>query len=186
MAAESSVAGKVCIVTGGAGGLGKDIVKILVERGAKVVFCDINKNLLDAAKEELANRDAIMAVECDITKPDAVEALIDQTVKTYGQLDVLINNAGRMDRFDPVADVDQALWEGVLAVNLTAPYMLTKFAIQHFLQRQATNAAIVNVGSLSSKCGFTAGKELIPSENYRPLLTLLIKVPLILRVSMVF
>lgn len=168
MAAESGVAGKVCIVTGGAGGLGKDIVKILLEQGAKVVFCDINKKLLDAAKEEFGNGDTVMAVECDITKPDSVKGLIDQTVKTYGQLDVLINNAGRMDKFDPVGDLDQALWDGVLAVNLTAPYMLSKFAIQHFLQRQATSAAIVNIGSLSSKCGFTAGKKLIPLKNYRP------------------
>lgn len=165
--AEGSVAGKVCIVTGGAGGLGKDIVKMLVEQGAKVVFCDINKSLLDATKTELASGDAVTAVECDITKADSVIALIDQTVKTYGQLDVLINNAGRMDRFDPVADLDQALWEGVLAVNLTAPYLLTKFAVQHFLRRQATNAAIVNIGSLSSKCGFTAGKDLILAGNYR-------------------
>lgn len=57
------------IVNGVAGGLGKDIVKILVERGAKVVFCDINKSHLNAA-EELASRDAILAAECNITKPN--------------------------------------------------------------------------------------------------------------------
>lgn len=156
---KDSLAGRVCLVTGGAGGLGKEIVKILLKRGANVVICDINKDLLDAALHELSGEGNILSIESDVSNLDSVESMAKTIVKTYGQLDVLVNNAGVMDRFDPAGDLDKALWDKVLAINLTAPFLLTKCAVQHFLQRSATDAAIVNVGSLSSQCGFTAGKR---------------------------
>lgn len=155
---SQGVTGKVCLVTGGGGGLGKEISKQLLTRGAKVVICDINQGLLDATSKELSDQGALLTIQCDITSTESVEAMFERIVQTHGQLDVLVNNAGLMDRFDPVGDLEQNLWDKVIAVNLTAPYLLSKLAVRHFLARAATNAAIVNVGSLSSQAGFCAGK----------------------------
>lgn len=155
--AGTTLSGKTCLVTGGAGGLGKEISKQLLENGANVVIADINKSLLDTASQELSGKERLLAVECNIADEDSVKSLIEQTIKAYGKLDVLVNNAGIMDKFDPVGDLEKSLWDKVIAVNLTAPFLLSKIAIQHFLQRSASDAAIVNIGSLSSQGGFFAG-----------------------------
>lgn len=155
---NSGLTSKICLVTGGGGGLGKEISKQLLARGAKVVICDINQSLLDATSEDLSAQGTLLTIQCDITSTEAVEAMFEKIVSTYGKLDVLVNNAGLMDRFDPVGDLEKDLWDKIIAVNLTAPYLLSKLAVRHFLARGATDAAIVNIGSLSSQAGFCAGR----------------------------
>ncbi|KAK5055390.1 hypothetical protein LTR84_013140 [Exophiala bonariae] len=162
---SQGVTGKICLVTGGGGGLGKEISKQLLANGAKVVICDINQDLLDATSKEFSDKGTLLTIQCDITNTESVEAMFEKIVQTYGQLDVLINNAGLMDRFDPVGDLEQDLWAKVIAVNLTAPYLLSKLAVRHFLARAATNAAIVNIGSLSSQTGFSAGAAYTASKH---------------------
>jgi hypothetical protein len=159
---NQGLAGKTCLVTGGGGGLGKEISKHLLAKGASVVICDINKNLLDAASKEFSGQGTLLTIQCDITSSESAEAMFEQIIQKFGKLDVLVNNAGIMDRFDPVGDLDKDLWDKVIAVNLTAPYLLTKLAVRHFLARAATDASIVNVGSLSSQGGFYAGKASPP------------------------
>lgn len=102
--------------------------------GRKVVYFEIKKSLLDVTTGKHANENAALVFGCDNTRPDSVEALIDNPLKTYGQLDVFVHNARRMGRFDAVADFGHKMWKGMLAVISTAPYLLTKFAVQRFLQ----------------------------------------------------
>jgi len=151
------LSGKTCLVTGGGGGLGKEISKQLLAKGANVVICDINKDLLDSASQEFSGQGTLLTLQCDIASVESAEAMFREIIEKLGKLDVLVNNAGVMDRFDPAGDLDKSLWDKVIAVNLTAPYVLTKLAVRHFLERGATDASIVNVGSLSSQGGFFAG-----------------------------
>jgi NAD(P)-dependent dehydrogenase (short-subunit alcohol dehydrogenase family) len=117
---HGNLSGRTCLVTGGAGGLGKAIATLFLQSGAKVVICDIRKDLLDATSSELSDLGPLLSLECDITDATAVTGLFEKILERFGQLDVLINNAGIMDRFDPVGDLDQSLWQKVLAVNLTS------------------------------------------------------------------
>ena len=157
-ASGKSLSGRTCLVTGGARGLGKSVTLKLLDSGARVVVCDIDKDLLDSVSAEYSKRGQTMQVQCDVTDASAVKSLVQDAVKHFGRLDVLVHCAGIVDRFDPIGDVSQDLWEKVLAVNLTGTFLLCKEVLNHFLSRCATDASIVNIGSLSSECGWAAGK----------------------------
>ncbi|KEF56491.1 oxidoreductase [Exophiala aquamarina CBS 119918] len=159
------LSGKTCLVTGGGGGLGKEISRQLLAKGANVVICDINKDLLDSASKEFSGQGTLLTIQCDITSSESAEAMFEEIIQKLGKLDVLVNNAGIMDRFDPAGDLEKDLWDKVIAVNLTAPYLLTRLAVRHFLERGATDASILNVGSLSSQGGFFAGAAYTASKH---------------------
>lgn len=90
---------KVVLVTGSSSGLGKATARSFLQIGAKVVICDINEARLREAEDELAKEGTVYAGVVDITNEDSVKALLQATVETYGGLDVLVNNAGIMDKF---------------------------------------------------------------------------------------
>ncbi|KAH6604424.1 short chain dehydrogenase [Trichoderma cornu-damae] len=169
-----SLASKVVLVTGSAGGLGRAIAESLLSRGASVAICDINPGRLAAAEAELSASYTpcrVLALEADVADEESVKALVGQTVQLFGRLDVLVNNAGIMDKFDPVGDCDTKLWESVLAVNLTGAFLVTKHALPH-LQAQAeargggpSGSLIINVGSTASFSGLTAGAAYTASKH---------------------
>ncbi|RAL14303.1 SDR family NAD(P)-dependent oxidoreductase [Aspergillus homomorphus CBS 101889] len=152
--------GKTCLVTGGAGGLGKTLATRYLQAGANVVICDINEDRLDQTAKELAaggHADRLLTVKADITSACDAQTLFKGIVNRFQKLDILINNAGIMDRFDPVGELDETLWNRVIAVNLTAPYLLSKLAVQNMLARDVVDGRIVNIVSLAGKAGFAAG-----------------------------
>lgn len=148
---------KTCLVTGAAGGLGKAIAQAFLVAGAQVVACDVNGSMLSACASELESQGTLLAIQADITDESAIEALVEKAVSKFGKLDILVNNAGIVDRFDPVGELDRKLWDKVIAVNLTAPYALTRLAVRHMLQQTPSSGVILNIGSLSSFRGATAG-----------------------------
>ncbi|KZT57898.1 NAD(P)-binding protein [Calocera cornea HHB12733] len=150
-----SLISKVAIVTGAGGGLGKAIAKTFIDAGAKTVLVDINKDYLATAVSELGV-DA-HGVQADVTSAESVQNVIDETIKKFGSVDVLVNNAGLMDNFAPVGDVDLKLWDKVIAVNLTGPMLMSRAAIQHFLAKDTPGGVIVNIASLGGLFGNRAG-----------------------------
>lgn len=160
-----NLSGKTCLVTGGAGGLGKTIATRYLQAGANVVICDINQDRLDHTAKELAlgdNASRLLTIKTDITSASDVQALFDEIVARFQKLDILINNAGIMDRFDPVGELDEDLWNRVIAVNLTAPYLLSKLAVQDMLKGDVVDGRIVNIVSVAGKAGFAAGQCFYP------------------------
>ena len=105
----------------------------------------------------MASHGSVLAVQTDITSDSSTQKLFDSTMSKFGQVDFLINNAGIMDDFKPVGDLDRETWDRVLAVNLTAPYELSKMVINHILGREKQKGAIVNVSSIAGTAGFRAG-----------------------------
>lgn len=150
------LAGKSVLVTGAASGLGKAIAEKFLKAGAKVTICDINEERLKSASEELSAHGEIHTIKADITNEESVKEIFEGTVGKFGTVDVLVNNAGIMDRFDAVGTLDKALWDRVLAVNLTAPMMMTKWAVNHMVERK--EGVILNIGSMAGQFGFRAGK----------------------------
>lgn len=152
-------------MTGGAGGLGKSIALALLEEGAKVVVSDFSESLLDSVAAEFQPKESVLLLPADVADAGAVESLISKAVHHFGRLDVLVNCAGIFDRFEPVGDINQDLWSKVLSVNVTGPYLLSKAAVNHFLSRSATDASIINIGSLASEHGWCGGAAYTTSKH---------------------
>ncbi|KAF7121979.1 hypothetical protein CNMCM5793_009533 [Aspergillus hiratsukae] len=162
---EVSLTGKTCLVTGGAGGLGKAIASHFLAAGANVVICDVNEDRLQQTSAELGETGRLKAIKADITSASAVQTLFDEIIADFEKLDILVNNAGIMDRFDPVGDLDEALWDKVIAVNLTAPFLLSKLAVRNMLAQPTTDGCIVNIVSVAGKAGWAAGAAYTASKH---------------------
>ncbi|OCL05717.1 NAD(P)-binding protein [Glonium stellatum] len=158
---------KICLVTGSGGGLGKAIAESFLNAGAKVVLIDKNAARLSECFTRLlsAHPDRVLALEVDITDEASVQKMIIDAVEKLGKLDVLVNNAGIMDHFDPVGDLESTLWDRVIAVNLTAPMLTLKAAVKQMLSQEKPGGVILNVGSTSSLKEFCAGAAYTASKH---------------------
>ena len=160
--ASQSFSGKTVMITGSGGGLGKEIAIAFLSAGANLVLCDIDQDRMLATYRELEEiyPDQIFnASWTDITDEDSVEKLFLETP----QLDILINNAGISDKFDPVGDLDKKLWDKVLAVNLTGPFLTSKLAVQQMEGRGG--GVIINIGSIAGSAGYRAGAAYTASKH---------------------
>ncbi|ASQ92539.1 SDR family NAD(P)-dependent oxidoreductase [Streptomyces sp. 11-1-2] len=144
------------IVTGAGSGIGRATALRFAAEGAKVLVADLDR---DGAEQVVAAIGAAggvaRAVVGDLGEQRVVDEVVATAVQEFGGLDVLVNNAGIMDRFSAVADTDDTEWNRVLRVNLTAPFMLTRAALPHMLA--AGRGAIVFTASEASLRGSTAG-----------------------------
>jgi NAD(P)-dependent dehydrogenase (short-subunit alcohol dehydrogenase family) len=148
----------VAIVTGAGSGIGLAITERFLAEGARVVAGDI----AEAHLTTLQGLSGVTAVRADVT----VQADLDRLVATaagLGRLDIVVNNAGIMDRFLPVGEVDDDLWERVLAVNLTAPMRLARAALPAMLR--AGHGVIINIASVGGLAGARAGAAYVSSKH---------------------
>jgi 2-dehydro-3-deoxy-D-gluconate 5-dehydrogenase len=138
---------KVALVTGASRGIGAAIAVALAEAGADVA-CHGNSRAADATAERVAagGRRAV-ALRAELADPKAPEELIAATLREFGRIDVLVNNAG-MIRRAPAVDYSEADWNTVLSVNLTSTFRLCQLAGAHMLERG--KGKIVNIASLLS------------------------------------
>ena len=145
--------GKVAIITGGSRGIGFQTAKIFSENGADVIISSKNLVQLKIAANQLKNTTPIAA---DIRNEKEVQVVIEETIKKFGKLDILINNAGIFPRIKQLHEISETEWNEVLDVNLSGQFRFTKFAIPYL---QKTSGCIVNVSSdagLKAYEGFNA------------------------------
>ena len=140
--------GKYCIVTGAGKGIGKAIAKrFLEEQAAGVAIFEWDLALAEATAKELdPTGKKVIAIKCNVADSDMVKAAVDQTVATFGRIDVLVNNAGvTRDRiFHKMTDEE---WHTVINVNLNGIYNTCKFVVP--LMREQESGSIVNISSTS-------------------------------------
>lgn len=153
-----NITGKVAVVTGGAGLLGREFCRTLVEAGASVAVVDLNAEVARKVAADLtANGYLVQAVPTDITKPDSVDALVQSTLKEFGHLDILVNSAGLDPKFDPDAlkggippgrfeDYPLDQWNAALNVNLTGMFLVTQACVKPMLA-QGKRGSIINICS---------------------------------------
>ena len=138
--------------------MGLAIANAFLQAGASVTICDISEPLLSKASESHSELNTIQA---DITRDEEVQKVFDAAIQKFGRVDVLINNAGIMDKYEPVADMKRETWDKVLAVNATAPMVASGCAIREFLKREPeegkARGAIVNVASVAVVKSVSAG-----------------------------
>jgi short-subunit dehydrogenase len=141
------VQNKVFVVTGGGNGIGRELVLNLLSKGSSVAAVDINEAALQETVELAANKkDKLSTHIVNITDKDAVAALPEQIIVRHGAVDSIINNAGIIQPFVKVNDLDYTAIERVMNVNFYGALYMTKAFLPHFLKRP--EAHIINISSM--------------------------------------
>jgi NAD(P)-dependent dehydrogenase (short-subunit alcohol dehydrogenase family) len=136
---ELGLNGKVVIVTGGSDGLGAATAATLAGEGARVAICARNEERLRATAERIGGE--VLPVRADVTRPEDLEHLVEETVGRWGHLDAIVNNAG-LRSAGPFESLDDETWRSDLDLKLFAAIRLSRLAVPHL--RAAGGGAIVN------------------------------------------
>lgn len=143
---------KVAIVTGGGGGMGRGISHCLSREGADVVVADLNLAGAQATVEVVEkNGRKGRGIVADVASETACQALVAEALETFGQIDIIVNNAGHFGGklALPFTNMDEAEWDDNYAVNVKGPFFLCKAAADHMIERQY--GKIVNISSIAAK-----------------------------------
>lgn len=140
---------KVAIITGGASGIGYAISKALAKAGASFVIADLDSARGEQARDELQRfgPDGLF-VQTNVADAEDVRRLVSSTVEKFGRLDILVNNAG-IQHIAPVVEFPEDRWNLLLAVMLTGPFLCSKYALPHMIERRW--GRIINIGSFHAK-----------------------------------
>jgi 3-oxoacyl-[acyl-carrier protein] reductase len=142
---------QVAVVTGAARGIGKAIALAFAGEGARVALVDIDGEQLERLREEIARRgEEALPVSCDISRSPEVKEMVDRVLKTFGRIDVLVNNAGIIRR-GTIETVTDEEWDRVLAINLTGTFNCCRAVVATMKGQGGGN--IVNVSSIAAKVG---------------------------------
>jgi NAD(P)-dependent dehydrogenase (short-subunit alcohol dehydrogenase family) len=143
---------KVALVTGAGSGLGLATAQAFAQAGASVVLADANEKAVRVAAEELANKGhRVLAVSCDVADDAQVEAMVEQTVATFGRLDAAYNNAGIQNVLAETADQTREDFDRVTGINLRGVWSCLKFELRQM--RKQGSGAIVNCSSIGGIIG---------------------------------
>lgn len=141
--------GKVALITGGAMGMGAATAELFAAEGAKVVIADINEELGRKQMQKIIDAGGTCAfVKADVSKAEDVEAMVQFAVDTFGKLDVALNNAARTPDDKPLAEMDEKVWDQVIAVDLKGVALCLKYEIRQMM-KQGTGGSIINTSSVS-------------------------------------
>jgi 3-oxoacyl-[acyl-carrier protein] reductase len=143
--------GKTALVTGASGGIGGSIVRALHRQGATVALSGTRRDALDQLAGEIGGR--VYVVPCNLAEKDDVEALVPKCEATMGKLDILVANAG-ITRDNLLVQLGDAVWDEVIAVNLTATFRLTRAAVKGMMRRRHGRViAITSVVGVTGNAG---------------------------------
>ncbi|MCV7441894.1 3-oxoacyl-ACP reductase [Mycobacterium paraense] len=154
------LAGRVAVITGGAGGIGLAAARRMRAEGASVVVGDVDREAGAAVADELSG----LFVPTDVSDENAVDALFDAAAGAYGRVDIAFNNAGiSPPEDDLIENTELAAWQRVQDVNLTSVYLCCRAALRHMVPAQRgsiinTASFVAVLGSATSQISYTASK----------------------------
>ncbi len=151
--------GKVAIVTGGASGIGRSMVRKFRAEGAHVLAVDVDEGRLGRVTEETGANGRIV----DVRVAEQVDAMVDDAMNRWGRVDVLCNNAGVMDQLTPTADADDALFDKVIGVNLFGPFAAARKVIPKMIEQGG--GVIINTASAAGTHGGRGGAVYTASKH---------------------
>ncbi|WP_424975727.1 SDR family NAD(P)-dependent oxidoreductase [Dinoroseobacter sp. S124A] len=133
---------KIAVVTGAARGIGLATTRLFTDSGWKVAMIDRDG---EALADAITSLDNVHGIDCDVSDADSVSGMIAETLRKFGRIDALVNNAGVAD-FGPIEDTTYARWRTVMATNLDGPFLCVQAATPALRE---TGGAIVNISSIS-------------------------------------
>ena len=155
--------GKVAVITGGSGGIGKVVAQRFLQEGAKVVVVDLMQDALDEVVNELKINGDIIAVQADVTKEEDVKRYVDKAVEAFGTIDVFFNNAGIEGKVQPIVEVSLEDFEKVQHVNVRGVFL----GLKHVLPVMTANGggSIINTSSVAGLGGTPGVAPYVTSKH---------------------
>ncbi|MGE5255429.1 MAG: 3-oxoacyl-[acyl-carrier-protein] reductase [Hyphomicrobiales bacterium] len=150
---------KVVMVTGGAAGIGRVTAEAFAREGAKLAICDVNPETGEAAAKALGPEASFQKV--DVASEAAVSAWADEVAKSYGRIDVLVNNAG-ITRDALLLRMKEADWDLVMNINLKGAFLCTRAVVRHMAQQRS--GRIINVASVVGVVGNAGQANYVASK----------------------
>ncbi len=145
-----TIAGKIAMVTGGARGLGEAICRELSAAGAQVIMADIRMDLASQAASKMTQDGGkVTTMELNVMDEHQIKSALEQIKNDFGRLDVLVNSAG-IDKTVSIEELTIEDWDAIMAVNLRAPFILSKYALQMMREQgngSASRGYIINICS---------------------------------------
>jgi len=163
--------GKVVIVTGSGKGIGRHAAKTFAQEKAKVVVADVNQEWTERTARELSPLTETLAVDVDVRSEDAVKRMVDQVMRRFGQIDVLVNDAAivphfawGIPRWPRIRDMEKDVWDRVIQTNLGGTFPCTKHVLPHMEAKRSGH--IINLyggGGIkpAGSCAYIVTKEAI-------------------------
>ena len=146
---QFSLENKVAIITGSSKGIGKAIAKGLAQKGAQVIISSRSQEACDEVAKEFTDKGLkAVGISCHIGKEDQRKNLVDKTIEAFGRIDVLVNNAAINPTFGPIEDVDPAIFDKIMDVNVKAPWSLSNLVLPHFQANK--KGSIINIASVEA------------------------------------
>lgn len=137
--------GKVAIVTGASRGIGRAIAAAFAREGAKVVICGRKQEVLDQVAREIGT--SVRPIACHVGRPEQIQNLIDSTMRAFGQIDILVNNAATNIAQEPCLNVDDAKFDKMVEINLKGAFRLIRQVAPGMCNRGS--GSIINIASIS-------------------------------------
>ncbi len=156
--------GKTALVTGASSGIGKAIAELFAAEGASVLALARRKERLDAlAHASKISNGPILPFQADVRKQEDIDEAVNLAVKSFGHLDIVVNNAGVMDDMCPAGDITDELWGKVIETNLTALMRLYRSALRVMLPQKS--GALITIASIAGLHGCRGGAAYTASKH---------------------
>ncbi|MEF3304786.1 SDR family NAD(P)-dependent oxidoreductase [Paenibacillus sp. GYB003] len=142
---------KVCVITGAGSGIGQSTALLFGREGATVVVADIDREKGEQTVRLIGDGGGkAVYVHADVTSPESAKAMVDETMRLYGKIDVLFNNAG-ISGVGRLHEIEPDAWDRVMNVNIKGVYLPSKYALPHMMERKA--GSIINMSSCIAEIG---------------------------------
>jgi len=161
MKTENLFEGKVVVVTGAGSGIGQAAALAYAENGAKVIVSDIKDS--DTVTKIKSKGGEATFIKTDVTKPEECENLVNQTIKTYGKMDIAFNNAGILGETNNLADMSLEGFDKVIRTNLSSVFYCMKYEIAAMLKQG--KGVIVNTASILGAVGFESFSGYVAAKH---------------------
>ncbi len=147
---------RTALITGSTRGIGKETALLLLQKELNVIISSRSQQSVDNVIQEIydkfpSKKDNILGIKCDVSQQSDVKSLVDVSVKTFGKIDVLVNNAGIV-YFKSIMDTTEEEWDNTIDTNLKGIFLFTKEVLPYMLENKS--GSIINVSSGAGKSGF--------------------------------